>query len=46
VMKSLLDAHIKDWPLSDAENVYYILSGYAFHTYRMVTGARKKEEAP
>ncbi|NSW76425.1 MAG: TIGR02556 family CRISPR-associated protein [Candidatus Atribacteria bacterium] len=44
VMKSLMDAHIKDWRLSEAENVYYILSGYAFHTYRMVAGRKREEE--
>lgn len=44
VMKNLMDAHIKDWRLSEAENVYYILSGYAFHTYRMVAGRKREEE--
>lgn len=43
-MKSLLDAHIKNWSLSEAENVYYILSGYAFCTYQMLTRGKKKEE--
>ncbi len=44
VMKSLMDAYIKNWRPSEAENVYYILSGYAFHTYKTVTGGGKKEE--
>lgn len=44
VMKSLLDAHIKNWKLSEAENVYYILSGYAFCTYQMVTRNKRGEE--
>jgi CRISPR-associated protein Csh1 len=43
-MKSLLDAHIKNWKLSEAENVYYILSGYAFCTYQMVTRGKRGEE--
>ncbi len=43
-MKSLLDAHIKNWSLSEVENVYYILSGYAFCTYQMLTRGKKKEE--
>jgi CRISPR-associated protein Csh1 len=36
VMKSLMDKHIKSWKLSEQENVYYILSGYAFNTYKRV----------
>lgn len=44
VMKSLLDVHIKDWKLSDSENVYYILSGYAFNTYKRITNSKRKEK--
>jgi CRISPR-associated protein Csh1 len=44
LLKSLLDAHIKNWSLSEAENVYYILSGYAFCTYQIVTRGKKEEE--
>ncbi|SHF40457.1 CRISPR-associated protein Csh1 [Desulfofundulus australicus DSM 11792] len=29
-MKRLLDAHRKKWPLSPQENVFFILSGYAY----------------
>lgn len=29
-MKRFLDAHRRDWPLSPQENVFYILSGYAY----------------
>ncbi len=29
-MKRLLDAHRKEWPLSPQENVFFILSGYAY----------------
>lgn len=42
VMKKLLDKNIKNWSLNDNENVYYILSGYAFNTYKVLT--YKKEE--
>jgi CRISPR-associated protein Csh1 len=31
-MKRLLDAHRLEWPLSPEENVFYILSGYAYAT--------------
>lgn len=31
-MKRLFDAHRRDWPLSPEENVFYILSGYAYAT--------------
>ncbi len=44
VMKSFLDPHINQWPLSDAENVFYLLSGYAFYTYERIAKAREKEE--
>lgn len=37
LMKKLLDLHIKNWNLSDKQNVYYILSGYAFNTYKKIT---------
>ncbi len=33
-MKALLDKHLSELDRSPAENVYYILSGYAFSTYR------------
>lgn len=42
VMKMLLDKNMKNWSLSDIENVYYIMSGYAFNTYKVLT--HKKEE--
>ncbi|MEW6448145.1 MAG: TIGR02556 family CRISPR-associated protein [Bacillota bacterium] len=32
VMKKLFDAHRRNWPLSPEENVFYILSGYAYAT--------------
>jgi len=33
-MKSLLDRHIRELRSDPVENVYYLLSGYAFTTYR------------
>ncbi len=33
VLKSLLDNHIANWSLSNQENVFYTLSGYAFSNY-------------
>ena len=36
-MKKLLDRNIKNWDLSDQENVFYILSGYAYNTYKILT---------
>lgn len=42
VMKMLFDKRIKNWSLSDIENVYYIMSGYAFNTNKVLT--HKKEE--
>jgi len=44
VMKELMDKHTKDWSLTDNENVYYILSGYAYNTYRKIKNIRNKEE--
>ncbi len=42
IMKRLLDAHRRDWQLSPQENVFYILSGYAFATREAI---RAKEES-
>lgn len=33
-MKRLFDGNIRDWDLSDQENVFYVLSGYAYNTYK------------
>lgn len=41
-MKKLLDRHIENWELSDQENVFYVLSGYAYNTYRAIES--KKDE--
>ncbi len=45
--KSLLDKNIDNWRLSDKENVFYILSGYAFSTLKSMTSKNKnnKEES-
>jgi len=42
IMKKFLDKNISNWHISDSENVYWILSGYAFDTYKIITS--KKEE--
>jgi len=44
-MKELMDRHIKNWSLSDSENVYYIMSGYAHNTYRRIKNIRKEEKS-
>lgn len=43
-MKRLLDRNFKNWSLSDQENVFYILSGYAYNTYRAIQGGKAKVE--
>jgi len=35
---TLLDSNEKRWPLSDKENVYYLLGGYAHETRQIITG--------
>ncbi len=41
--KRLMDKNIDNWNLSDQENVFYILSGYAYATHRAITGKQKEE---
>lgn len=41
-MKNIVDKYIKRWPLSDQENVFYILSGYAFSTHNFLKRAKDK----
>ena len=36
--KQLFDKNLKNWDLKSYENTYYILSGYAFETYRILKG--------
>lgn len=43
-MKTLMDKHIKSWQLNDSENVYYILSGYAFNTYKRIKNKKEGED--
>ncbi|MEN2983772.1 MAG: TIGR02556 family CRISPR-associated protein [Dictyoglomaceae bacterium] len=43
-MKFLMDKNIKSWKLNDNENVYYILSGYAFNTYKRIKSIKGREE--
>ncbi len=40
--KSLLDKNLVIWGLSDKENVFYILSGYAFDTMKVMTSKSNK----
>ena len=50
--KNLFEEHINNWNLSNQENVFYILSGYAFSGYigfqrykkRIEDGLKKKQE--
>jgi len=44
-MKRLLDKQQKNWTLSDQENVFYVLSGYAYNTYCAISLASKQKEA-
>ena len=41
--KALLDRNRRNWELTPQENVYYILSGYAYATWRAITGKAQKE---
>jgi CRISPR-associated protein Csh1 len=44
VMKRFMDKNIFCWRISDSENVYWILSGYAFNTYKTITSSKKEEK--
>ncbi len=41
--KSLLDKNIDKWELSDKENVFYILSGYAYNTMKAMSSKSNNE---
>ena len=41
--KRLFDQTVSNWKLSDRENVYYLLSGYAFGTKQILKGKSNKE---
>jgi len=42
--KRLLDRNIKNWHLSDQENVFYTLSGYAYAAHERIRKGEKKPE--
>jgi CRISPR-associated protein Csh1 len=42
--KMLLDQNIDDWKLSDIMNVFYILSGYSYKTYKILTKSKLEAE--
>jgi len=42
--KLLFDKCKNTWNLTPQENVFYILSGYAFTTYKVITSSKQKEE--
>lgn len=42
--KMLLDQNINDWKLSDIMNVFYILSGYSYRTYKILTKSKVEAE--
>jgi len=42
--KRLIDKEIANWQLSNHENVFYVLSGYAYATYKALPKAEQKEE--
>ena len=44
-LKRLLDKYMENWELSDQENVFYVLSGYAYNTYSAITKASQQKEA-
>ncbi|OYD16999.1 hypothetical protein CH330_01170 [candidate division WOR-3 bacterium JGI_Cruoil_03_51_56] len=44
VAKMLLDKHAESWPLTMQENVFYVLSGYAYVTHKVITADKKKKQ--
>jgi len=42
-MKRLLGKHVKNWRLSDQENVFYVLCGYAYATHRAIREGKLKK---
>ena len=42
--KWLMDKQIDHWPLSDQDNVFYVLSGYAYSTYKAIKAGKTKED--
>jgi len=43
--KLLLEAEATRWPLSDQDNVYYLLTGYAYETRLIMTSGKSKQGA-
>ncbi|WP_152947877.1 TIGR02556 family CRISPR-associated protein [Desulfofundulus thermobenzoicus] len=43
IMKKLFDAHREQWPFSPEENVFYILSGYAYATRAAIKAKADRE---
>ncbi|MEM2144973.1 MAG: TIGR02556 family CRISPR-associated protein, partial [Candidatus Jordarchaeaceae archaeon] len=43
IMKQLLDANIGNWSMGPSENVFYILSGYSFATYKAIISKTQTE---
>lgn len=41
-MKNLLDKNLNYWELTDRENVFYILSGYSYNTYKILKSGKKE----
>lgn len=41
--KTILDKEITNWDLSDQENVFYVLSGYAYVTHRALKHSKESE---
>ncbi len=41
IMKKLFDRNISQWGLADYENVYWVISGYAFSTQEKLKGPNK-----
>ncbi|MCX7947911.1 MAG: TIGR02556 family CRISPR-associated protein [candidate division WOR-3 bacterium] len=42
--KELFNQHMKSWDLNPLENTYYIISGYAFETHRIMTKGGQDEQ--
>ncbi|MBZ4665033.1 TIGR02556 family CRISPR-associated protein [Mahella sp.] len=40
--RMLMEKYISNWPLTDQENVFYILSGYAYNTLAAIKAAKER----
>ena len=43
-MKKLIDKYRTDWPLSNGEGVFYVLSGYSYSTYQAFLAGEGSQE--